>query len=44
MRISLVLTGTRIVVLAAAFCAAGCGSSNITDELDLTQVTFPNGV
>ena len=44
MRISPVLTGARIVVLAAAFFAAGCGASNITDELDLTQVTFPNGV
>ena len=44
MRISPVLTGARIVVLAAALFAAGCSSSNITDELDLTQVTFPNGV
>jgi len=44
MRISPVLDGARIVILAAAFIAAGCGSSNITDELDLTQVTFPNRV
>lgn len=44
MRISPVLSGTSIVILAAAFIAAGCGSSNITDELDLTQVTFPNRV
>jgi len=29
---------------AAAFFAAGCSSSSITDELNLTQVTFPNGV
>jgi len=43
MRISLGLSVTRIVILAAAFFAAGCGTSNITDELDLTQVTFPNG-
>jgi uncharacterized membrane protein (UPF0127 family) len=37
-------TAANIVILAAAFFAAGCGSSNVTDELDLTQVTFPNGV
>ena len=36
-------TAANIVILAAAFFAAGCGSSNVTDELDLTQVTFPNG-
>jgi uncharacterized membrane protein (UPF0127 family) len=47
MRISL---GSRLwktaalIVTAAGFFAAGCGSSNITDELDLSQVTFPNGV
>jgi uncharacterized membrane protein (UPF0127 family) len=44
MRISPVLSGAKIGILAAAFFAAGCSSSNITDELDLTQVTFPNGV
>jgi hypothetical protein len=44
MRISPGLGITGIVILAAAFFGAGCGSSNITDELDLTQVTFPNGV
>ena len=43
MRISPGLSVTRIVILAAAFFAAGCGTSNITDELDLTQVTLPNG-
>jgi uncharacterized protein len=36
-------TAARIVILAAAFFAAGCNSSNITDQLDLTQVAFPNG-
>jgi hypothetical protein len=44
MRISPVLRAAKIVVLAAALFAAGCGTSNITDELNLTQVTFPNGV
>ena len=44
MRISPVLASACIAALAAAFFAAGCSSSNITDELDLTQVTFPNGV
>ena len=44
MRISPVLRAAKIVILAAAFFAAGCGTSNITDELNLTQVTFPNGV
>jgi hypothetical protein len=44
MRISPGLSITGIAILAAVFFAAGCGSSNITDELDLTQVTFPNGV
>ena len=43
MRIPPGLSVTRIVILAAAFFAAGCGTSNITDELDLTQVTLPNG-
>jgi hypothetical protein len=33
-----------LIMTAAVFFAAGCGSSNITDELDLSQVTFPNGV
>src|ERR1700722_9381047 len=32
------------VMVAAAFFGAGCSSSNITDEINLTQVTFPNGV
>jgi uncharacterized membrane protein (UPF0127 family) len=44
MRISPGLSITGIVMLAAALSAAGCGSSNITDEIGLTQVTFPNGV
>jgi hypothetical protein len=44
MRISPALSAVRIMMVAAALIAAGCGSSNITDELDLTQVTFPNGV
>lgn len=30
--------------MTAAFFTAGCGSSNVTDEVGLTQVTFPNGV
>jgi uncharacterized membrane protein (UPF0127 family) len=33
-----------LILTAAAFFAAGCGASNITDELNLTQVSFPNGV
>ena len=33
-----------LILTAAAFFTAGCGSSNITDELNLSQVTFPNGV
>jgi len=44
MRISPVLRAAKIVILAAALFAVGCGTSNITDELNLTQVTFPNGV
>jgi len=43
MRISPVLRAT-LLMTAAAFIGAGCGSSSITDELNLTQVTFPNGV
>ena len=43
MRISLVYSAAMIMT-AAAFAAVGCSSSNITDELNLTQVTFPNGV
>lgn len=43
MRIFPVLSAA-LILLAAAFFTAGCGSSNITDELDLSQVTFPNGV
>ena len=42
MRILPVLSAT--LILTAAWFAAGCRSSNITDELDLSQVTFPNGV
>ena len=44
MRISPALSATKIVILAAALFAAGCGTSNITDELNLTQVTLPNGI
>ena len=44
MRISPALRAAKIVILAAALFAAGCGTSNITDELHLTQVTLPNGV
>lgn len=44
MRISPALSAAKIVIVAAALFAAGCGTSNITDELNLTQVTFPNGV
>ena len=43
MRISVGLSAVRIAILAVAVFSAGCSSSNITDELDLTQVTFPNG-
>jgi uncharacterized protein len=43
MRISLASSAARIMILAAALFAAGCRSSNITDELNLTQVAFPNG-
>jgi len=43
MRISLALR-TALPLTAAAWFAVGCSSSNITDELNLTQVTFPNGV
>jgi uncharacterized membrane protein (UPF0127 family) len=44
MRISLGLRAA-LIMTAAAFFAAGCSSSsNITDELNLSQVTFPNGV
>ncbi len=32
------------VMVAAAFFGAGCSSSNYTDEINLRQVTFPNGV
>lgn len=32
------------IMLAAACLGTGCSSSNITDEINLTQVTFPNGV
>jgi uncharacterized membrane protein (UPF0127 family) len=31
-------------ITAAVLFAAGCSSSNFTDEINLTQVTFPNGV
>ena len=44
MRISPVSGTARIAILAAALFGAGCGSSNITNEIGLTQVTFPNGV
>lgn len=42
MRISPALSAA--LVMTAAFFTAGCGSSNVTDEVGLTQVTFPNGV
>ena len=29
---------------AAALFAAGCSSPTVTDEIGLTQITFPNGV
>ena len=38
------LSAAKIAIAAAAFFAAGFNSSNITDELNLTQVAFPNGV
>ena len=38
------MTAAKILILAAALFAGGCGTSNITDELNLTQVTLPNGV
>jgi uncharacterized protein len=44
MRISPALRAANIVIVAAALFAVGCGTSNITDELNLTEVTFPNGV
>jgi len=47
MRISVAYNAALTVgffVTAAAFCGAGCSSSNITDEINLAQVTFPNGV
>jgi len=44
MRVSVGRGAAKVVILVAALFAAGCGSSNITDELNLTQVTFPNGV
>ena len=31
-------------VLAAAALLAGCSSPNVTDEIGITPVTFPNGV
>jgi uncharacterized membrane protein (UPF0127 family) len=43
MRISLALRAAFVVTAAALF-AAGCGSSNVIDELDVSQVTFPNGI
>jgi uncharacterized membrane protein (UPF0127 family) len=33
-----------LVMTAVGLFAAGCSSSNFTDEVNLTQVTFPNGV
>ena len=36
MRISPVLRAAKIVIVAAALFAAGCGTSNITDELKET--------
>jgi uncharacterized membrane protein (UPF0127 family) len=44
MRVSVGRGAAKVVILVAALFAAGCDSSNITDELNLTQVTFPNGV
>src|SRR4051812_35711966 len=44
MRISAGRSAAKVVIFTATFFAAGCGTSNITDELNLTQVTFPNGV
>src|SRR5580658_7473948 len=38
MRFSLALIG------AAALLAGGCSSPAVTDEIGLTQITFPNGV
>ena len=43
MRISRALSAVSIVTVVA-WSAAGCSSSDITDELNLSQVTFPNGV
>ncbi len=44
MRNSPVCGAALLTIAAAALFAAGCGSSNLTDEVGLTQVTFPNGV
>jgi uncharacterized membrane protein (UPF0127 family) len=43
MRISRALRAA-LSMTAVAWFAAGCSSSNVTDEVGLTQVTFPNGV
>jgi uncharacterized membrane protein (UPF0127 family) len=42
MRISPALSAA-LIMTAAAFFAAGCGAPAVTDEIGLTQVTFPNG-
>ena len=33
-----------LIMTAVGWFAVGCSSSNDTDELNLTQVIFPNGV
>ena len=43
MRISRVLRAA-LILATVAWIATGCNSSNDTDEVGLTQVTFPNGV
>ena len=43
MRISRAL-GAALIMAAAVWFAAGCNSTNVTDEVGLTQVAFPNGV
>jgi hypothetical protein len=44
MWISARLGAAKITVAAMALFAAGCGPSNVTYEVGLIQVSFPNGV
>jgi hypothetical protein len=33
-----------VALLIGAFLSVGCSSPTVTDEIGLTQITFPNGV